>query len=107
MVTEKIPGIRWSERDLLRSKDLGFSEDDFKNLEVQANELLAELKEVFARAGIIRQPVMELGMSGWELKDMVFIIDLENKKVLKIIPTDWEMTAIDWNKVEIYKRKQL
>jgi len=107
MVMEKIPGIRWNERDILRSKALGFSEEDFKNLEAQAGELLAELKETFAQAGIIRQPVEELGMSGWELKDMVFIIDLENKKVLKIIPTDWEMTIINWDKVEIYKRQRL
>lgn len=105
IVMEKISGLRWNEVDTLKNAELGFSEDDFRNLKEQVVEEMGKLKEAFFQAGIIRQPVPEMGMSGWEMKDMIFDIDLKNKKLLKIVPTDWETTTINQEKVESYKRK--
>lgn len=105
IVMEKIPGLRWNEVNTLRNVELGFSEDDFKNLKIQVSEEMDRLKDIFSKAGIMRQPVAEMGLSSWEMKDMVFDINLKNKKLLKITPTDWEITTIDEEKVEAYKKR--
>lgn len=44
---------------------------------------MEQLKKKFEEAGIIRT---------WKLKDMVFDIDIENKTIRSIVPTDWERT---------------
>jgi len=95
IVMEKISGLRWNEVNTLKKDEFGFSEEDLKNLKVQINEEMERLKEIFSKAGIIRQPVTELGLSAWEMKDMVFDVDLKTKKLLKITPTDWEMTIVN------------
>ena len=82
IVMERIPGIRWSERDSL-VHDKGFSKKEAEDLMVQAERMMNDLKKKFDDAGIIRK---------WKLQDMVFQIDYENKKILSVVPTDWERT---------------
>lgn len=96
IVMEKISGIRWSEKDALHLQERGYSDEDIEDLKRQAEEKMAELQRQFEEAGIMR---------GWKLKDMVFDIDVERKKVRQITPTDWERTKIDQQKVEEYRRK--
>lgn len=85
IVMERIPGIRWSERDSLNLKDKGYSDEDISTLMNDAETKMNEMKNQFEQAGVVR---------GWKLKDMVFQIDIENKKVISIVPTDWERTKI-------------
>ena len=82
IVMERIPGIRWSERDSL-VHDKGFSKKEAEDLMVQAERMMNDLKKKFDDAGITRK---------WKLQDMVFQIDYENKKFLSVVPTDWERT---------------
>ncbi len=86
VIMEKIPGIRWSEKDLLHLKKRGYSDEDIENLKIQAESQMEQLKKKFEETGIIR---------AWKLKDMVFDLDIENKIIRGIIPTDWERTKID------------
>ena len=85
IVMERIPGIRWSERGNLNLKEKGYSEEDIINLMSEAEQKMNELKIKFDEEGVVR---------GWKLKDMVFEIDIENKKITSVIPTDWERTKI-------------
>jgi len=85
IVMERIPGIRWSERDSLRLKENGYSEEEISALIAEAESKMNNLQEIFTKAGVIR---------GWKLKDMVFQIDIINRKILSITPTDWERTKI-------------
>ncbi len=85
IVMERIPGVRWSERDSLRLKESGYSDDDIAALMTEAEHKMSELEARFDEAGVIR---------GWKLKDMVFEVDVPNKKILSIVPTDWERTKI-------------
>lgn len=85
IVMERIPGLRWSERDSLNLKERGYSEQDISDLMTEAEEKMNELKAQFDGAGVVR---------GWKLKDMVFQIDIEEKKIISIVPTDWERTRI-------------
>ena len=57
---------------------------------------MIELQQHFEEAGIIRS---------WKLKDMIFNIDIENKRINGIVPTDWERTKIDEKKLEKYRRR--
>jgi hypothetical protein len=84
IVMERIPGIRWSERDSLINEK-GFSKMEAKDLMIHAQQAMDDLKKRFDDAGIIRK---------WKLQDMVFQIDFDNKRVLSVIPTDWERTKI-------------
>jgi len=85
IIMEKIQGIRWSEKDALNLREKGYTDEDIESLKKQAEDRMNELKEDFEKAGIKR---------GWKLKDLIFDIDIENKKILKITPTDWERTKI-------------
>ena len=85
IVMERIPGMRWSERGSLDLKENGYSDTDIRNLMAEAEQKMNELKTRFDQAGVIR---------GWKLKDMVFQIDAKNKKILAVVPTDWERTKI-------------
>ena len=59
---------------------------------------MEELQSQFEEAGITR---------GWKLKDMVFDIDVENKRIVGMTPTDWERTKIDKERFEVvYEQKQ-
>lgn len=85
IVMERIPGIRWSERDSLQLKENGYSDKEIAALMSKAEQKMNELKARFDAAGVIR---------GWKLKDMVFEIDVQNKKIVSVVPTDWERTKI-------------
>ncbi|HVV15226.1 MAG TPA: hypothetical protein VHD55_02420 [Candidatus Paceibacterota bacterium] len=85
IVMERIPGVRWSERESLNLKEKGYSDEDIATLISEAEQKMDGLKTRFDEAGVIRS---------WKLKDMVFEIDIENKKVISIVPTDWERTKI-------------
>lgn len=85
IVMERIPGLRWSERDSLNLKEKGYSDEDIAALMTEAEQKMNELKARFDEAGVIR---------GWKLKDMVFEVDVENKKITSMVPTDWERTKI-------------
>ena len=85
MIMERIPGMRWSEREALELKSQGYSDADIESIKIQAQQKMDELQAQFKNAGVIR---------GWKLKDMVFQIDIPNRKILNIVPTDWERTKI-------------
>jgi len=86
IIMERIFGVRWSEKDSLNLKERGYSNKDIENLKIQAENQMEQLKKKFEEAGIIR---------GWKLKDMVFDVDIENKIIRGIVPTDWERTKIE------------
>lgn len=89
IVMERIPGIRWSEKEQLELK--GYSAADVDKLLEEAQWQMADLEERFTAAGVLRS---------WKLKDMVFQIDVENKKIDSLTPTDWERTKIREDKKE-------
>lgn len=96
IVMEKVQGIGWYEKDALKLKEKGYSDEDIENLKGQAEIMMAELQQQFEEAGIVR---------GWKLKDMIFDIDIENKRINRIVPVDWERTKIDAEKLEEYRRR--
>jgi hypothetical protein len=96
IVMEKLKGINWWSKDKLGLKERGYSGSDIEDLKSQAEVLMDDMKNKFEQAGIER---------GWKLKDMVFDIDIENKKVSRITPVDWERTKINQEKYSIYKQK--
>ncbi len=85
IVMERIPGLRWSEKDSLNLKEKGYSDEDIAALMTEAEQKMNELKVRFDEAGVVRD---------WKLKDMVFEVDVENKKITSMVPTDWERTKI-------------
>ena len=85
IVMERIPGLRWSEKNSLNLKERGYSDEDIATLVIEAEQKMNELKAQFDEAGVIRS---------WKLKDMVFQVDIENKKITSMVPTDWERTKI-------------
>ena len=96
IVMEKIKGVRWSEKDKLNLRERGYSDEDIEDLKRQAQERMEKLRQRFEAAGIER---------GWKLKDMVFDIDIERRRIINIIPTDWERTKINQERVQKYRKK--
>lgn len=94
ILTKKIKGIGWYEKQALELKSRGYTDQDIESLKTQAELMMIRLSQDFEEAGIYR---------GWKLKDMIFDIDIENKKIIGITPTDWERTSIDLEKLEQYK----
>jgi hypothetical protein len=86
ILTERIPGVLWRDKEALNLKERGYTEEDIENLKQQAQKKMEELAEQFKKKGIIRS---------WKLKDMVFDLDIENKQVKGMTPTDWERTKIE------------
>lgn len=85
IVMSRIPGVRWSEKESLRLRDRGYSDSEITQLQAQASQKMEAMKQQFEAVGISRV---------WKLKDMVFDIDIENKKIISVVPTDWERTKI-------------
>jgi hypothetical protein len=85
IVMERIPGTRWSEKDSLGLDREGYSPEDIAALMAEAESEMNKLKARFDEAGVVRS---------WKLKDMVFQIDVRGKKIISIVPTDWERTRI-------------
>ncbi|MCL5410248.1 MAG: hypothetical protein M1324_00105 [Patescibacteria group bacterium] len=94
IIMEKAQGVGWYEKNALKLKGKGYNDEDVDSLKGQAETMMAELQQRFEEAGIVR---------GWKLKDMIFDIDIENKKIRKITPVDWERTKINQEKLEAYK----
>lgn len=86
IVMERVNGVRWSDRDSLRLNEKGYSAEDIEQLKQQAQTMTEELGQRFEEAGIIRK---------WHVKDMIFDLDVEGKRIKAITPTDWERTTID------------
>ena len=97
IVMEKVKGVGWYKKEALKLKEAGYSDEDIEDLKQQAEVGMNELKQRFEEAGIVR---------GWKLKDMIFDIDVENKRIRNIVPTDWERTKINEEKMEEYKKKK-
>ncbi len=93
-LVKKVPGISWHKRDTLNLSEKGYSPEDIDQLMKQAEEQVRDLHRRFEEAGIHRE---------WKLKDMIFDIDIERKKLRGITPTDWERTTIDQEKLSKYK----
>lgn len=91
ILTKKIPGIRWTEKGMKPIHESNLTDSDKKDLLSQTETLMQDLKVKFDGAGLIRT---------WKLKDMIADVDIENKKVRSLIPTDWERTKIDQVKLE-------
>jgi len=96
IIMEKGQGIGWFKKEELELKEKGYTNKDIQRLKTQAMKGMSKLKREFNRAGIVRK---------WKLQDMIFDLDVENKKIIKITPTDWERTKIDQEKLERYKKK--
>ncbi len=93
IVTERIPGMRWREREMLR-KEHGYSDVDMKNFIKRAEKMMGILERKFGESGVIRLGAPDHGKPGWKLGDMVFQMDFEKKIIKAIIPTDWERTTL-------------
>lgn len=91
ILMEKVEGITWTERGKIEIQDRGFSTEDIESILIEAQEMMLALQTAFEEIGLVRT---------WQLKDMIFDIDFQNKKLLKIIPTDWERTEIDFEKLQ-------
>lgn len=95
IVMEKVQGIGWYDKDAMRLKEKGYTDQDIETLKRQAEEQMSKIQARFEEAGVQR---------GWKLKDMIFDIDIEGKTIRGITPVDWERTKIDQEKFEAYKR---
>ncbi len=90
IVMEKIEGIRWTNEGMKPIHNSNLTEADKQNLIAQAEARMSDLQQKYEAIGLHRN---------WKLKDMVFNIDIPNKKVIGVIPTDWERTKINTEKL--------
>ena len=86
IVMENVEGIRWTDEGMKPIHEANLTEEEKKVMLTQAQELMDNLQERFDAIGLVRK---------WKLKDMIFDVDIPNRKVLGITPTDWERTKID------------
>ncbi len=89
IIMERVAGIRWVNNDIRFLKDKGYTAEDLARLEAEANEMMLALSARYEAAGIIRK---------WKLRDMVFDIDIDQKKLRSMTPVDWERTKLDMDK---------
>lgn len=80
---ERVEGLPWSE--LQRLQEMGWTHNDLEALLGEAKERMEELAKRFEQHNIKRS---------WKLKDMVFQIDQENRRLKGLVPTDFERTRI-------------
>lgn len=93
-VMEKINGINWYDRNNLPLKEKGYSDEEIFALYRQAEEIMEALKKECDAAGITRS---------WKLKDMIFDIDFDQRRIRGMVPTDWEQTEVNQMKLEAYR----
>lgn len=86
MVMKRVEGLRWNGEGLQELIAGGLTEEEIQDLLGEAEEMMTSLAEVYESIGVSRT---------WNHKDMIFHIDIHNKKLLGITPTDWERTKID------------
>lgn len=93
IITEKISGVSYSdfENISIELKSKGYSDEDIKKLNQDAKDEMVKLREKFESAGIHK----DFHKDHWKTKDMVFNVDIENHKIITVIPTDFEHTKID------------
>lgn len=89
IVMERVPGLRWVNNDIKILKEKGYSAEDLASLETEAQEMMLSLSKRYEDVGIIRK---------WKLRDMIFDVDVENKKLRSLTPVDWERTKLDLGK---------
>jgi hypothetical protein len=90
IVMKKIDGIRWTDEGMKIINESDLTEADKQSLLSQAQEMMIGLQQQYEQIGLKRN---------WKLKDMIFDVDIANRKVLKVIPTDWERTKINMEKL--------
>lgn len=90
IVMERVSGLRWVNNDIKYIKEKGYSKEDLARLEAEANEMMLSLSKTYEDAGIIRS---------WKLRDIIFDVDIENKKLKSLTPVDWERTKLDFEKI--------
>ena len=86
IVMQKIEGLRWTNEGMKPLHESDLTDADKKDLLSQAQEMMGELQRRYEQIGLHRN---------WKLKDMIFNLDIPNRKVTSVIPTDWERTKID------------
>ncbi|MDP3958037.1 MAG: hypothetical protein Q8Q36_01070 [bacterium] len=95
IVMEKIRGLRWTDKDALFIKEKGYTKEDVERLTTEAEIMMENLRQKYESIGLHRT---------WKVKDMVFDLDIENKVLRSITPTDWERTTIDSDKLDKARR---
>jgi len=83
IVMERVSGFRWDSESENYLRREGYTDEDIENIKRQVEERMLELKSKFEEAGVERK---------WKVADMIFDIDIPNKKIIKITPVDWERT---------------
>ncbi len=90
IVMTKIEGVRWTDEGMKAIEESDLTDEDKRNLLSQAQTIMAELEQRYKEIGLYRS---------WKLKDMIFDVDIPNRAVLGVTPTDWERTKIDIDKL--------
>ncbi len=96
IIMERVFGIRWTEESMKAIHESDLTENDKQELLKQAEEKMQKLQAKYESIGLNRT---------WKIKDMVVGIDIGEKKVDSITPTDWERTKIDQEKLAESQRK--
>jgi hypothetical protein len=100
IVTERAKGFNLFEINKMipELKAKGYTDDDLAELQKKALQQMDDLRKVFEEAGIYKDN-SEDHKDHWKIQDMIFDLDIENKQIRSIIPTDWEKTKIDEQKL--------
>jgi len=91
IIMKKVEGIRWTDEGMKPIHESNLTDEDKKNLLSEAEKMVADIAQKYERIGLHRK---------WKMKDMIFEVDIPNKKVLSVIPTDWEGTEINTKELE-------
>ncbi|MBP9771360.1 MAG: hypothetical protein KBD16_00330 [Candidatus Pacebacteria bacterium] len=95
IIMEKIEGIRWTEEGMKPILEARLSDSEKAEMLAEAERLMTSLQVRYEHIGLIRT---------WKLKDMVCDVDIPNRKVRGLVPTDWERTKI--NKPMLVKARE-
>ncbi|MFA6415820.1 MAG: hypothetical protein WCW47_03605 [Candidatus Paceibacterota bacterium] len=98
IVMKKTEGIRWTNEGMRPILESGLTEADKQDLLHQAQLIMDTLQQKYEQIGLHRN---------WKLKDMIFDVDILNRKVLAVTPTDWERTKIDTSKLAVARATRL
>ena len=101
---ESVPGITFFDfkKIMPELKEKGWTDEDFLRLEDEAYRFMDEMREKFESAGIIKEHNTIRHGEHWKTQDMVFDIDFNNKKIRSVVPTDFEKTKVDEEKLVAY-----
>lgn len=90
ILMERVAGIRWTDAGMTPIHESDLTPADKQAMLAQAEDIVARIAEQYAAIGLSRN---------WKMKDMIFHVDIPNRKVLDVTPTDWERTKIDYEKL--------